>query len=85
MVFGKYWMKNMKISSKESEKHQQIGQCKLNGDTVLFTLPAVMYAALYILIPTSNHNLLPIGTRFPTVVYLLNPTSNHNCCLVVYN
>ena len=25
MVFGKYWMKNMKISSKESEKHQQIG------------------------------------------------------------
>lgn len=25
MVFGKYWMKNMKISSKESEKYQQIG------------------------------------------------------------
>ena len=25
MVFGKYWMKNMKASSKESEKHQQTG------------------------------------------------------------
>ena len=25
MVFGKYWMKNMKVSSKESEKHQQMG------------------------------------------------------------
>ena len=24
MVFGKYWMKNMKVSSKESEKHQQM-------------------------------------------------------------
>lgn len=25
MVFGKYWMKNMKVSSKESKKHQQMG------------------------------------------------------------
>ena len=25
MVFGKYWMKNMKVSSKESEEDQQIG------------------------------------------------------------
>lgn len=25
MAFGKYWMKNMKVSSKESEKYQQMG------------------------------------------------------------
>ena len=25
MVFGKYWMKNMMVSSKESKKHQQMG------------------------------------------------------------
>ena len=33
---------------------------------------------VYLLIPTSNHNLLPLGCTLHIVVYLLIPTSNHN-------
>ena len=34
---------------------------------------------VYLLIPTSNHNLLKVFVRDFRVVYLLIPTSNHNC------
>ena len=33
---------------------------------------------VYLLIPTSNHNALPLGLPSAEVVYLLIPTSNHN-------
>ncbi len=35
---------------------------------------------VYLLNPTSNHNLWPWTTKSVKVVYLLNPTSNHNVC-----
>ena len=34
---------------------------------------------VYLLIPTSNHNLMACDTSCMPVVYLLIPTSNHNC------
>ena len=34
---------------------------------------------VYLLIPTSNHNLDNIRDKSEYVVYLLIPTSNHNC------
>ena len=34
---------------------------------------------VYLLIPTSNHNLQYNTQKTSTVVYLLIPTSNHNC------
>ena len=34
---------------------------------------------VYLLIPTSNHNFLPLSLMHLAVVYLLIPTSNHNC------
>ena len=38
-------------------------------------LPA---AVVYLLNPTSNHNIFRIKSLMAAVVYLLNPTSNHN-------
>ena len=38
---------------------------------------------VYLLIPTSNHNLESDFVETMTVVYLLIPTSNHNCRAVV--
>ena len=38
----------------------------------------LVHKVVYLLIPTSNHNKLPNGTRMVVVVYLLIPTSNHN-------
>ena len=36
------------------------------------------YLVVYLLIPTSNHNLLNLSMWMILVVYLLIPTSNHN-------
>ena len=36
------------------------------------------FPVVYLLIPTSNHNLLLISLQKMLVVYLLIPTSNHN-------
>ena len=36
------------------------------------------FAVVYLLIPTSNHNLLYANVHHRHVVYLLIPTSNHN-------
>ena len=36
---------------------------------------------VYLLIPTSNHNVSSLCDSLHRVVYLLIPTSNHNCCL----
>ena len=48
-------------------------------------------SVVYLLYPTSNHNILPLYFFAIIVVYLLCPTSNHNCwpfhssfCWVVY-
>ena len=35
-------------------------------------------SVVYLLIPTSNHNLIPSFVIIVLVVYLLIPTSNHN-------
>ena len=37
-----------------------------------------MKLVVYLLIPTSNHNLAFISAVLAIVVYLLIPTSNHN-------
>ena len=37
-----------------------------------------MNVVVYLLIPTSNHNLADITEALDKVVYLLIPTSNHN-------
>ena len=47
-------------------KPQQCGDCPQNVDVV------------YLLIPTSNHNVRVEGLLLRCVVYLLIPTSNHN-------
>ena len=36
-------------------------------------------SVVYLLSPTSNHNIGLTLPYFTTVVYLLSPTSNHNC------
>ena len=41
-------------------------------------LPGRRSRVVYLLIPTSNHNLIVIYNRAYKVVYLLIPTSNHN-------
>ena len=38
----------------------------------------IIRAVVYLLIPTSNHNLFACAIWRPSVVYLLIPTSNHN-------
>ena len=43
-----------------------------------WTPPAVSAPVVYLLIPTSNHNLQKIQDKITAVVYLLIPTSNHN-------
>ena len=40
-----------------------------------------MKYVVYLLIPTSNHNLSTAAEYWQSVVYLLIPTSNHNSCL----
>ena len=50
MVFGKYWMKNMKASSKESEKHQQTGL----GSFHMRNYPAPYRIVFVVNAPNSN-------------------------------
>lgn len=50
MVFGKYWMKNMKVSSKESEKHQQIGL----DSFLIRNYPAPCRIVYVVNVPNSN-------------------------------
>ena len=40
---------------------------------------------VYLLTPTSNHNLSDFGKIIPEVVYLLTPTSNHNSVPILSN
>ena len=40
--------------------------------------PGLFASVVYLLIPTSNHNSVPLESRRYQVVYLLIPTSNHN-------
>ena len=44
----------------------------------LFLYTTLFYTVVYLLIPTSNHNLPTIPKMTMQVVYLLIPTSNHN-------
>ena len=37
-----------------------------------------LYYVVYLLIPTSNHNMVTLLSGIVMVVYLLIPTSNHN-------
>ena len=41
-------------------------------------MPLLALAVVYLLIPTSNHNLILMLRGGGKVVYLLIPTSNHN-------
>ena len=44
----------------------------------LFLLPWCCIVIVYLLIPTSNHNVSALFTEDRNIVYLLIPTSNHN-------
>ena len=43
----------------------------------------VLWTVVYLLIPTSNHNLHTFSSRRWNVVYLLIPTSNHNTASLI--
>ena len=48
-------------------------------------IPSTLFVSsvVYLLIPTSNHNIFSTVGAFAGVVYLLIPTSNHNPRVVV--
>ena len=49
----------------------------------LLCLCTSLSRVVYLLTPTSNHNLLSFALAEPPVVYLLTPTSNHNALAFV--
>ena len=44
------------------------------------TIEQLFHVVVYLLIPTSNHNVIYLVHNYGFVVYLLIPTSNHNFC-----
>ena len=59
-----------------------ISVCCISFDSYIKPQPVFnswrLALVVYLLIPTSNHNLVRIISVLPFVVYLLIPTSNHN-------
>ena len=51
----------------------------------LFSLMTIMQVVVYLLIPTSNHNVKAASVYCAKVVYLLIPTSNHNIFIYSVN
>ena len=70
MVFGKYWMKNMKVSSKESEKHQQMGL----GIFICGTIqPHIVLCLLSMLqTPIRSEKRIRVNQRIQLMVTLLS-------------
>ena len=59
-----------------------VAVCCISFDSYIKPQPSSLLRAkenvVYLLIPTSNHNLLSALIYIALVVYLLIPTSNHN-------